>query len=276
MKTAEEKRASHAVPDWSALNEPKRSWIYRLIRWFVWLFSPKYSIAGAENLPEGPCIIVGNHSHMYGPIAAELYTPGKHVTWCAGQMMKKEEAAAYAYQDFWSGKPRGTRWFFKLLSHLIVPLSVLIFNSAHTVPVYHDTRLISTYRDSIEALHSGAKVVIFPECLREHNQIVHAFQDKFVDLARFYHKKTGEALRFVPLYLAPALKTMFYGKPVAFRPELPITEERARICAEMAEAITAIAEAQPIHRVVPYPNVSRRQYPMSRTAEGAKHEKTSL
>lgn len=276
MNTSEENQSGRTVPDWTMLNEPKSSRIYRLIRWFVWLFSPKYRIVGAENLPDGPCVIVGNHSHMYGPIAAELYTPGRHVTWCAGQMMHKEEAAAYAYQDFWSGKPKGIRWFFKLLSHLIVPLSVLIFNNAHTVPVYHDTRLITTYRDSIEHLRTGEKVVIFPECLREHNRIVHAFQDKFVDLARFYHRKTGERLLFVPLYLAPALKTMFYGQPVAFRPQVPIAEERERICAAMADAITAIAEAQPLHRVVPYPNVSKRHYPMSRAGEEKEHEKKSL
>lgn len=270
MNLSEENRSGQAMPDWKTLNEPKSSWIYRLIRWLVWLFSPKYRIEGRDKLPEGACVIVGNHSHMYGPIAAELYTPGKHMTWCAGQMMQWEEAASYAYTDFWSDKPRGIRWFYKLLSHLIVPLSVLIFNNAHTIPVYHDTRLIKTYRDSIDALRAGAKVVIFPESLQEHNQIVHAFQDKFVDLARFYYKKTGTALQFVPLYLAPSLKTVFYGEPISFHPEAPIAEERKRICAELADSITELALAQPAHKVVPYPNVSKRCYPMSKASEGSR------
>ena len=86
------------------MDDKKTTWIYRVIRWLVWLFSPKYRLEGTENLPQEPCVIVGNHSHMYGPIAGELYTPGKHYVWCAGEMMHREEVAAYAYQDFWSDR----------------------------------------------------------------------------------------------------------------------------------------------------------------------------
>ena len=258
---------SRSLPDWELLDQKKSSLLFKIVRWFVWLFSPKYKIVGAENLPQEPCIIVGNHSHMYGPIAGELYVPGKHYIWCAGQMMNKREVAAYAYQDFWSGKPKALLWFYKILSHLITPIALLVFNNAHTIAVYHDTRLISTFRDSIEKLKEGNSIVIFPECYDEHNNIVHAFQEKFVDLARFYYKKTGTALRFVPLYLAPELKTMFYGEPVVFHPDAPIEEERRRICNTLMDAITEMALAQPPHTVVPYPNVSKKHYPKSKSSE---------
>ncbi len=242
------------------LNDKKTSWIFRVIRWLAWFFSPKYTISGMENLPDGPCVIVGNHCHMYGPIAGEIYTPGKHSIWCAGEMMHREEVAAYAYRDFWSGKPKGIRWFFRLLSHLIVPLSVIVFNDAHTIPVYHDARLISTFRDSIEKLQDGSRIVIFPECYDEHNNIVHGFQDKFVDLARFYHKKTGKELDFVPMYLAPMLGTITYGSPIRFRADRPIADERARICTGLQDAITDIAVSLPEHTVIPYPNISKKHY----------------
>ena len=260
-------KQTQSLPDWELLDQKKSSWLYKVVRWFVWLFSPKYKIVGAENLPDEPCVIVGNHSHMYGPIAGEFYVPGKHYIWCAAQMMEKREVAAYAYQDFWSGKPKALRWFYKLLSHLVTPLALLIFHNAHTVAVYHDTRLITTFRDSIERLKEGNSIVIFPECYEEHNNIVHAFQEKFVDLARFYYKKTGIALRFVPLYLAPELKTLFYGEPITFRPDAPIGQERDRLCHALMDAITEIALAQPPHTVVPYPNVSKKHYPKSKASE---------
>ena len=243
------------------LNDKKTPWTYRVIRWLVWLFSPKLKLSGAEKLPEEGCVLVGNHSHMYGPIAGELYIPGKHWVWCAGEMMHREEVAEYAYRDFWSGKPKAVRWFFKLLSHLIGTLSVLIFNSAHTIPVYHDARLISTLRTSIEKLREGDKVVIFPECYDPHNNIVYAFQDRFVDLARFYYKKTGQELAFVPMYLAPALKTVYFGEPVRFRHDAPMEEERRRICTALMDGVTEIAVSLPEHTVVPYPNVSKKYYP---------------
>ena len=258
------------------MEEKKTSWVYKVIYWLVWLFSPKYKLVGEEKLPGEPCIIVGNHSHMYGPIAGEMYMPGSHYVWCAGEMMKREEVAAYAYQDFWSGKPKAFRWFFKLLSHIITPLSVLIFNSAHTIPVYHDARLITTFRESIDKLQKGASMVIFPECYDEHNNIVHGFQDKFIDLARFYYKKTGVELSFVPLYVAPELKTLFFGEPIRFDAKTPIAEERRRLCKALMDAITDLAVSQPEHTVVPYPNISKRYYKKNIPLEEYTHEETAV
>jgi hypothetical protein len=185
-------------------------------------------------------------------------------------MMNWREVNDYAYRDFWSAKP--LPWFFKFLSYLITPLAVCLFNNAHTVAVWHDTRLISTFRDSIQKLQEGYSMVIFPECYDEHNNIVHGFQDKFVDLARFYYKKTGTELQFVPLYICPALKTMSFGAPVRFCASVDIREERARICTGLMDAITEIAVSLPEHTVVPYPNVSKRYYPKNIPLEVLTHE----
>lgn len=221
-------------------------------------------LEGTENLPEDGCILVSNHSHMNGPICAELYIPGKHATWCTWQMMVRKEVPAYAYQDFWSGKPRGTRWFFKLLSHLIAPLAVCIFNNADTIPVYYDSRLVSTFKQTVAALDEGRKVVIFPEDYEPHNQIVYTFRDRFVDVAKHFCKRTGKPISFVPMYIAPSLKKIIFGKPVAFDPDAPIADERARIADCMMRGVTELAEAQPEHVVVPYPNMSPRHYVTSR------------
>jgi len=59
------------------LNEKKTSYLYKVIKWLEKTFYPKIGIEGEENIPEEAVIIVGNHSQMNGPIAGELYTPGK-------------------------------------------------------------------------------------------------------------------------------------------------------------------------------------------------------
>ena len=258
------------------MEDKKTSRLYRVIRWLVWLFSPKYRLVGTENLPADPCVFAGNHSQMYGPIAAELYTPGPHYVWCVGEMMHADEVADYAYRDFWSMKPPWIRWFYRLLSRLIPPLSVLIFTSAHTIPVYHDARVLTTFRESVARLREGASLVIFPEHYTEHNHIVHDFQERFVDVARFYHKKTGKELSFVPMYTAPRLKMICYGRPIAFHADAPIAEERTRICRALMDAVTELAEALPEHTVVPYPNVSKREYPKNIAPEDRHVEKTEV
>ncbi len=243
------------------MEKKKTHFIYKVVRYIVKKTTPSYELSGTENLPGEPCIIAGNHCQAFGPIAAELYLPGDIATWCAGQMMHKEEVAAYAYQDFWSGKPANVRWIYKLFSHMIAPLCEIVFNDARTIGVYRDYRLKTTYKESISQLQQGANIVIFPECCDEHNNIVHEFQSKFIDLALFYYKKTQKELCFVPMYVAPYLNKICFGKPIRFNAETPIAEERERICRELMDSITEIAVSLPLHTVVPYPNISKKFYP---------------
>lgn len=238
----------------------KTSSIYRGIKWLVRVCYPRMEVVGAENLPEGPAVIVGNHAQMNGPIACELYLPGEHDTWCAGEMMNLKEVPAYAYRDFWSQKPWYSRWFYRLLSYVIAPLSVCVFNNANTIGVYHDSRIISTFKNTVKRLQAGSRVVIFPEHDAPYNQILCEFQDRFIDVAKMYHKRTGRELEFVPLYLAPRRKAMYLGKPVRFRADAPLEEERQRICQYLMEEITAMACALPEHIVVPYRNIPKKQY----------------
>ena len=238
--------------------------VYRVCRFLVWLFYPHMTVEGVENLPDEPVVAVGNHAQMNGPISSVLYYPRPGRTWCAGQMMHLREVPAYAYQDFWSGKPGYIRWFYKVLSYLIAPLCVCIFNHAPTIGVYRDGRIINTFKQTVNALKSGEDVVIFPECYDEHNHIVHAFQENFTDVAKLYYKQTGKALPFVPIYICPALKKIVIGKPVYYDPTIPIATQRHDLCVQLMDSITALAESLPEHRVVPYPNLPKSKYPSSR------------
>lgn len=248
--------------------------LYRIIKWLVWVFYPKTEIVGAENLPaDEPVILVGNHTQMNGPIISELYIPGRHYTWCAGEMMELREVPAYAYRDFWSGKPAWCRWFYKLLSYIIAPLSVCIFNNAETVAVFHDTRIITTFRETIRLMQDGASMVIFPEHAAPHNHILCDFQDKFIDVARFFYRKTKKELSFVPMYIAPALRKVYIGQPIRFRADAPIEEERSRLCGLLMEEITRMADDLPLHTVVPYLNLPKKEYVTNHPREVSEYEK---
>jgi len=249
------------------LEDKKTSPLYKVIKWLVRTFYPKIQVVCMENLPDEPVIFVANHCQMHGPIISELYTPGVHETWCAGEMMALREVPGYAFEDFWSRKPKWTHPFYKLLSYSIAPLSVCIFNNAHTIGVYRDTRILSTFKTTVKRLCEGANVMIFPEHDMPYNHILCDFQNRFIDVAKLYYKKTGKALSFVPVYIAPALKKMYLGKPVRFSPDKPIEEERKRICLYLMDGITAIAQLLPKHRVIPYNNIPKKDYPINISRE---------
>lgn len=237
---------------------------YKAIKWLIWYVSPKMRVEGLENLPEDGAVIVGNHAHMYGPIAAELYVEDNHHIWCAAQMMELKEMPAYAYQDFWSMKPWYTHWYYRLLSYLVAPLCVLVFNNANTIPVYHDARVMITFRQTLRLLREGEKIVIFPEHTVPHNNIVYDFQDRFIDLAQMYYKTTQKELCFVPMYIAPKLKKMVLGQPVRYRAGQPVEQERLRIKEELMDAVTRLGRSLPPHTVIPYAVIPRKDYPSNR------------
>ena len=241
--------------------------VFRIIRFFIWLFYPEIRFEGTENLPDGPYIAVGNHAKMNGPISCELYFPGDHYTWTAGEMMHLKEVPDYSYKDFWGEKPAYIKWFFRLLSYFIAPLSVCIFNNAKCIGVYHDTRLITTFRNTVSKLEQGAKIVIFPEHNIPYNNLVWEFQDRFIDVAKMYYRRTGREIDFVPMYVAPRLRTVYFGKPVRYDHNAPAAEERHRICMAMMEGVTDIAVSLPEHTVVPYPNMPAKYYPTNKETE---------
>ena len=247
-----------------------RQFLFKIIRYLIYVFYPKTKVVGLEKLPDEACIIVGNHSQLHGPVACELYFPDNFYTWCTSQMMELKEVPAYAYKDFWSQKPKIQRPFFKLVSYIIAPLSVVIFNSARTIAVHRDNKILSTFRETVAKLQDGKNIVIFPEHDKKHNHVVYDFQEGFVDVAHLYYKRTEKELSFVPLYVAPAFKTMYLGNPIKFSSDAPLDEERRRICDYLMNEITDMACGLPEHTVVPYRNIPKRMYPKNTQKEQEK------
>ena len=91
----------------------KKPFLYRLVWGAVDMVYPEIELVGLENLPDSPSVLVGNHAQAHGPIISEERFPFPHYTWCAWQMMDKNQVSAYAYEDFWSDKPKYSQWFFR-------------------------------------------------------------------------------------------------------------------------------------------------------------------
>ena len=256
------------------MKNEKQSRVFTAIKWAVKTCYPKIEVVGQENLPNEPLILVGNHCQMNGPIVGELYVPGEPYIWCAGEMMHEKEVPEYAFRDFWSQKPKWTHPLYKLLSHIIVPLAVCIFNNARTIGVYHDTRILSTFKTTVKMLQNGKSVVIFPEHDVKRNNIIYDFQDKFIEIAKLYYKKTGKEISFVPMYIAPKLKKLYIGKPIRFNAAEPMDTERGRICNGLMDAVTELGRTAPEHTVIPYRNIPKKLYP-SNIPQESSYEKAS-
>lgn len=253
--------------------QKKNPVLFRIIKGLVKFFYGKTEVIGMENLPERDAVLVANHAQMNGPIVGELYLPDNCYTWCAGEMMDKKEAPAYAFTDFWSQKPRWTHLFYKILSYLIAPLADYLFNHARTIAVYRDMRIMSTFRTSIKYLQEGINLLIFPEKDEKYNNVLYRFQENFIDIAKLYYKKTGRELTFVPVYIAPRMRKLYIGRGTTFEGEKQAEEERKRIAKYLAEEITKMARKLPEHVVVPYRNIPKKYYLTNKDVGEVPHEK---
>lgn len=233
---------------------------YKLCLGVIRLVYPRTGSVGTENIPCEPCIFVGNHAQIHGPILSQIGFPADALTWCIGQMSNIHEVADYMYRDFWSRKKGAARVFFRLVSYVLAPVAVALFTNTKTIDVYKDSRVMKTFRRSVNALKEGKSLLIFPETYEGYNQVVCQFQKNFVDVARLYYRQTGKAVAFVPVYTAPKLHSQFFGRPVYYDPAAPVDTERERIVRCMQDAITDLAVAQPEHIVIPYPNIPKKEY----------------
>lgn len=239
----------------------KKGFIYKIVAFFVRFFYKQPKFIGLENLPTEPCIVISNHAKLHGPINSELYFPTKKLIWCDGPMMDKKEFPKYAYNNFFGGKPNV---FQKMLMHIIAPIVSKIMNNADALAVYRDMRIVKTYKMTTEALEKGINVVILPECPEEYNEITNKFNEYFVDSARFYYKNKQKEVKFVPMYYCKAEKTMIFGQPIQFDSINSIEEERKRICDYLIEQITCLAKSLPVHKVIPFNNVKKKEYKNSK------------
>ena len=81
-----------------------------------------------------------------------------------------------------------------------------------------------------------------------------------LSVAKLYYRKTGLKLKFVPMYICPAFKSVYFCAPVEFNPEAPIESERERISGLLMDEISEKAFSLPEHTVIPYPNIGRKSY----------------
>lgn len=245
-------------------NTKKKKPLFRFLKFSVGCFYKKRKLLGLENIPDQECIIVGNHAQMHGPLVSELQFPYKKKIWATGKLMDKTEASQYCFEDFWGYKPKRSQWFYKGLAKAVSPICVYILSNADTIPVYKDTKVISTFKRTVETLKDGSKVIIFPECHTPYNNIINDFQENFVDVAKLYYKNTQKELFFVPMYNAPKIKTIIFGEPIKYDCTKDINKQRKAICDYLKTQITNLAQSLPVHTVIPYANISKKKYPKSK------------
>ena len=237
----------------------KKPMLFRFIFFVVRVFYPKVEVIQHDVIEPGS-LMVANHAQIHGPITTYLFHPNPKKVWVISDMCHVKTVPKYAFEDFWGDSKIPFRWFFKLLSFLIAPISPYIMKHGGTIPVYKSIAITKTFQYTIQTLQKEEDVFIFPEGRSSHNPILNDFQTNFVDVARLYYKKHQKALSFYPVYIAPFAKKMVIGKKIEYNATNSIEEERIRICEYIKREITKMAFDLPKHRIIPYAKEKKKRY----------------
>lgn len=234
---------------------PKPKIMFRILRFFVKVFYRKPKIVFEEELShDRPIVYVCNHCKAHGPLSYYLLGKNNIRIWCTNEILFWKSAPKYCYETFLNGhlKPKGVRWFYHLVSYLMTPICVIVFRGADCIPVYYDTRLVTTYNKTAQTIKEGKDIVIFPETEPELNEYLNKFNIGFIDTARFMKRKTGKEVVFVPTYLAPSIKTLIVGKPIEYDYSKDVKEQRIELVEKLQDEITNLAKKLPPHKVEHY------------------------
>ena len=237
----------------------KKPILFRIFYRVIKMFFPRFQVEKKTDLNAPGHIYVSNHAQAYGPLAMYFYFPQKRYIWTIGEMCNRKEVTSYAMEDFWRHKSKWTKWIYKLFSFIILaPLGSYLLKTADTIPVYKDSRLRQTMSKSIDKLNEGNDIIIFPEYRDLYNKYINEFQINFVDVGRFYTRRTNIDLSFYPVYTCVDLRKILIGEPTKFNSHANIDEERMRIVRYLQDEITKLGESLPNHTIVPYINNKRK------------------
>lgn len=216
--------------------------LYRTIAWVIRHFSHRMTVEWEEPFIDGPCVFVYNHEGALGPIELMTKFPlrEKCRAWCNEGIMNRKSCPAYVRQDYW-WKPgcRLEPLYNATLPYLAAAILPPVLTSAPTIPVYHDARVMTTMRQSLQALKKGEYVAICPEQPSGFGTHHDWINTGWLNLCTLYYRATGENLRLYPLHIDPKGHRFVVSKPVVYDGARRLEEQQEEIAFRLAAGFRA-------------------------------------
>ena len=214
------------------------------VKVILFVLRPLYhhKIVGKENVrldEDTPCVFVCNHGEIYGPVVATLYVPFSFRPWVAYEITDvnaiAERTMNGTFQNvkgFWRGP---LNW---IMIRIGAPFLAWVMKSVDCIPVYHDNprKLMQTFRETVSAMQAGDNILLFPEnadTSSDHRYVregVSEFFTGFTMIGQLYNNKTGKCPLFVPVYANKRKRTITFGVPTRYNPDISANDEKERLC----------------------------------------------
>lgn len=197
----------------------------------VWrTFHKRQPVHGRENIGELPAVFIGRHQNLYGPVEILAWTPMEFRVWTLYKFMTVKDCYHHYADSFYPRKgfgPVGS----KLRAAVAAPFVAAFMRSMNGISVFRGQKnILDTFRQSVDALVRGESLLIMPERdYQDDSSDAGELYTGFVHLAQMYHRATGKALCFYPMYPSRENESIYVEKPIVFDPGKPFRAERDRV-----------------------------------------------
>lgn len=202
--------------------------LFRFLKGIFRHIPPKMEAVWEEPFVEEPSVFICNHMGAMGPVYMTIKFPlcDRVMAWCNDGVLDRKKCPDYVRGDFW-WKPG---CFLEPLYNVTLPYIAAaiippVLNSAPTIAVHHDARIMTTMRESMKALKEDKHLVIFPEVPSGYGTYEERINTGWLRLCTMYHRMTGKTLRIYPVHICPKEHAFYIGKAVVPDMTRPIEEQ---------------------------------------------------
>jgi hypothetical protein len=217
---------------------------FLLCRKIVRIATKKYEVDLSSVDKSAPVVYVSHHQNLFGPFMAYLWMPEMIRVWMLHVFLDRE-ACYRQYKEYtftkrfdWNKKAAG------LAANLVSFFVTSLMKSGRGVPVYRGTRdVLKTFQMSVEALENNEKLAVFPDIdYQDSGSKVKEMYTGFLYIEKYYYRKTGKHVHFVPLYISKSKRKMIAGDPIVFSGEKSFRKQSESVLKQIKDRLNQFAK----------------------------------
>ncbi|MBW8347979.1 glycerol acyltransferase [Bacillus sp. IITD106] len=215
---------------------------FLIVRAFIRIFYWRYSTFAPTTNKE-PIVYIAHHQNLFGPFIILHSFPQHLHAWILDVFMNQETCFKH-YADYTFTKRFGWNWVMaKLFAWPISFCITKLLTSGRGIPVYRGSKkIIETMKISVDVLQKGERIVIFPDIdYQDASSKTKDIYDGFLYLEKYFYRKTGRHVCFVPLYASKRSRVIISGEKIYFSGEEDFLSERKVILQKVKDNLNKLA-----------------------------------
>ena len=208
--------------------------LFYFCRGIMRVFHRRYAVVGG--VPTKPAIIIGHHQNLKGGVRIMMWLNTNAHPWMLWVFCDKKECFRQYYGYTFTKRYGWNKAFAYIAARISAWFIPKLAASMRAIPVYRKSfkDISVTVSRSVEALCKNENLLIFPDIdYASDADAVGEMYTGFLNLDKYYYKKTGRHVDFVPIRVDTAARRLCFGKPSRIRDDEKYAEAKKRIGEEL-------------------------------------------